>query len=379
MAIGEDLVLQLRKVLPIISDYFTDNIACTTGWADQSAGLQRLITSSANGIKVGNMIAVSGFTNNVTGAVEAVEGKVVTLVTEQKHDCTYRQELGDRNPIESVLVTFAGVQKRYKLLGVADWNKLYIEVEGEEPAVGAEFTLCEDYTLGWNGTFVVKQVISPKEFLVEQPNTELYKPSGEGLIKANIRIHRSSDIERLLDSYTQDQKNKDDKKLWLYVIPQDDSVSRDIHTENDSMYDGVESGNHFRLSEINRISLFLFIPSRFEIDGGGSKDLAKKLKAYIYKSIVGYIPKGAYANGRISPPTPIIPVSNDMYSYNTAFYIHEYQFEFTDHITNTGLSALGGVGDLVPSWSSVGLKSIEFDDRNESGEVVREKEVLLPK
>ncbi len=194
-------------------------------------------------------------------------------------------------------------------------SKTSFEITTPTLANATDGYVLEPSYFGYNGEKVITVI---------DADTFTYSASGlaptaqGGVINNNFRIAGAVDIGVAEKSYSKQLENK----YWLFVVPAPVVPNKSRNTTNDataSMHEGVD----FRQQVFTPFSLFVFIPSKTDIAGRASYDIAFNLMGSLFKSIL---------NANLDSPLTEASYGNVIFEgaepsgYTGAYYIHEYKF-----------------------------------------------------
>ena len=144
------------------------------------------------------------------------------------------------------------------------------------------------------------------------------------------RIARDAEIERVIDSYTR-QPSADD--FWAFVILDDNTTSKDRAVETDATHN-VGGQNGVNLQLMARFSVYVFVKTTGEISAGEARDLCEELRPALYKALVGDNFTSGFGGDN---QTSVGPLTDGIFDYTKAYYIHRYQFEKVDGLTTSDI------------------------------------------
>ena len=319
---GSDITNRLKEVLPKYTDEFSDIIDVTS--LTRSGTTITAVTASAHSLTTGDYMTIRGALDPVTiTSLDRIDN-VVTVVTTTKH------KLSDPSlyaPSQlPILVTISGADPAeyngtFKLLTVTDENTFTYEITTTPatPATTAGFLLQEDFD-GYNGYKQVT-VTNTTTFTYETTNTNLNTPAQGTIEMSNAtRIAWAATAERADQFYSEDVNRV--TQNWMFVVLNDKPIFRDDITATDPSAAQNRNESFFYESQQD-FSILTFLPTQGETLAGSSSDKARTFERPILKSI---------ANFPFSSPLtesvyqPAVYGGNGTEDYNTAYYVHRFDF-----------------------------------------------------
>lgn len=341
-----DIVSQLAFALPQFTDKFTTNFSITS--LTRIGTTVTATTSAAHGLDVGNQVNVLGAQTPLSIATLTRAGAIGTLVTDNPHDMTenFSTEVEITDAVEA---EFNGT---FVLLTVPNRKTITFTMADAGPTTGTGSPLLlngSSALQGYNGLKNVTATPTGTTFQYEITDSTLFTPaSGTILARTEPRISASISEERLLDVYTR-QPAAD---LWAFVVLEDVFASKNRNIESDAT-DNIQRGDQYRQQIIQPFTVYIFIPTKAQIAGREARDDAEDLFRSVCRSLL-FKP---FASGLFAGAQgPVQFVNHGFIHYNSAFYVHGYNFQqvvditfkdtvgydldvaFRDIILNTGVS-----------------------------------------
>ncbi len=313
-----DIQNHLRKVLPSFDDNF--NTMYSVDNATVLSGVMT-INSPNHGLGINDPIIIS----NVSYKHEAsLIGKITPLRASLKadSDVDFGKRNDDKITLESNEAYYNG---DFDLLEYDD-NRLgfFIQVNSNAPSSTIEEINIIEYNLcSFNGEREVLSIIDADNFTVKTSGLDGSILEGGSFYNPfkDIRINASVDIEDIMDRV----KQGDLKGHNLFITASASNISRDRNLKTDAPQ-RLEQGNSIQIDTWEEFSVFAIIDSQNSVDPVVDQDYCRnELKASLLSSLLAYQPP-SYT----SAPNDYIYYDGDsLLTYNTATYIHQYNFGCT--------------------------------------------------
>lgn len=337
-----DIVNQLSIALPSLVDDFTNQISVTS--LTRSGTTVSAICSSNHSLSVGGKVVINGAQTPISVTSLNRVGIVARIILGSDHDITenagYDVQLSGFNESE-----FNGT---FPLSSVPNRRTLDITVADSGPTTGTGTPLLlngSSALKSYNGIQNITAITSPTVFQYEVSDTTLFTPAS-GTITAKIlpRISSAVDIERIEQAYTKQDSNK----AWLFVTLGDAVADKNRNIDTDST-DNIQSGNFFNQRIIQAVQLFVFFPASGEIAATQARDRCEELLRPICNSILTYKFPSLVENSN----NPLMLIGHGTQGYNSAYYVHRYDFEATLQL---------GISDIYQPADHVALRDISLSD-----------------
>lgn len=353
--LAKDIVNQLAKVLPRVTDIFSTTLA-----VDSVSNVGRTVTVGTigkHGLVNGQGIIVSGTSQLYELATLTQADGIAQAETLADNDLTYGDPARPNVLISGANETdYNGIKP---LLAVSNRRQFAFQVpiSTTSPATGTIF-LNDDFRSVFNGNVAVA-VVDSTTFTYEVPDS-LPEPqdgtiNGDNMsIRTSARVARAVDIEKAIASYTEQPEGK----AWCFVVLGDQVINRDRLIYSDAAQ-AVSKSDHIRMREIEPVELFVFIPTTQEISGADAKDLCSgEIKVAVLKSLFLFkVP--SQTTDRVW--SKLTPTENGTHGYNNAYYIHRFGFEQLIDLV---------VADGVEEDTDRAFRDINFSVSNSHGEIV---------
>lgn len=326
MAKASTIVLQLRNIMPRLTNLFTLEVAVDS--LTRSGSTVTGVTLTPHGLANGQVIHIAGakapvLVTELTQTDNVAHG-LVDLST--PHDLTEGYQ-------ETIEITGAD-QAAYNgaalpLLSVPNRYEFTYQISGDpaSPATGSPILLFDGKARGYDGQFIVT-VVDANTFtytITEEPYEQAY-----GTIKlvTGSRITAAIDIERAIQTYTEQETNE----FWGWVVLNHTDISKDRFTLSDATA-LVQPGSQVYLWELQRVSFYVIAPTVNELAGARVMDQMQDIRSFLYKALLLFsVPTGLSANDQ---KFGIAPVGHRPYKYLKAYYVHEFEFEILSIIVNS--------------------------------------------
>jgi hypothetical protein len=318
--IASDVATQLTSILPKYTDVLSDIFTITS--LVNAANVSTATTSTPHGLDIGDPVIITDTLVPITQSTLSRVLTVGTLVTSSDHDLTKAIALtititgaADSN-FNGTFTVIQIVNRRTIKFTIADSNAI--------STTGASLQIAASYLQGYNGSFQVLEIISTTVFTVATVGA-LPGTSTSGKVKINTRISAAATVERAFNSYTEQPVNK----MWLFVVIGTTTASKDRNTNTD-MTAVIGRSNYFRQQLIERVTVYAITNTKDEIAGRVVRDEMTDLLVSITKSICFHqFP----TNFTVQLSEPLIFVDHNLFSYDGAVYIHEFNFECSTEFT----------------------------------------------
>ncbi len=212
---------------------------------------------------------------------------------------------------------------------VIDATSFTYEVAGTPttPATIGGFVLQEDYN-GYNGYKQVT-VINSTTFTYSTSDTNLNTPAQGTLeISTASRIAWSATPERINQFYSEDINRTNQN--WMFLVLGSKIIYKDGTTASD-LSSAKSTNESFFYQSQQDFSIFTFIPSQGETLAGASSDKARTFEKAILKSIANFAFDSPLTDMKYQST---IYVGNDAEDYNTAYYVHRFDFLAKGYVQN---------------------------------------------
>ncbi|MEE9222962.1 MAG: hypothetical protein V3V40_05855 [Nitrosomonadaceae bacterium] len=319
---ASDAIIQLQVVLPTVTDDFSTQIAITS---ITPAGTTATATTAApHPFAIGNVVNITGTLAPVVISSISRSETVATVVTATPHDITegFHDEVTISGANES---EFNGT---FPLISAINRKTFAFTVPDSGATVGTGSMLLEDppSAFGYNGLIAITAVPASNQFEYELPLALTEPAVGSGVVHSDIRVTGAVSIERAVDMYTE---QPDQDSMWAFVVLGDTIASKDRNTKNDATTSAAP-GSDRRQQIYQTFSVYVFKPSTEDLSGREARDDMEDVMLSLFKSLLYWVPLPTLSS---QSGLGVIFVSHGFEQYNTAFYIHEFQFQLVTEIT----------------------------------------------
>jgi hypothetical protein len=342
-----EIEYQLRTYLPLYTDYFVDWLSVSS--YSVNALEATIETATAHNLNVGEILNIRNviFPNPITSLTQSAG--IGTAILQENTDFTYPN---------TKKITISGANEAeyngtFNILSIPDRKKIIFEIPFTAPASATGSPVSEESNLiRYNGLFSISSVLTPTRFVVDVSGPDFTALAGvEYFNMKDVRIAGDISAERMLDSYTKQPIDK----WWMYIISSGSNVSKskNITTDFDASH---SSGDYYRQQTQEAFGVYVVIPTKNVITPVDAQDICtNELKSGLINSICGYFPVTLFTNSYEG----IFYQADGIHTYNTAYYVHEYQFSTT--------VTIAGPDIFVPG--SIAVNQIEFNHIDETYDI----------
>ena len=323
------LVTQLLDKLPQYSDAFTTDIAIKS-ISTAVSNVYTVACMDKHNLKTGGPVRLQGVKSNIACTATRV-GDVGTLTTGSAHDLTY-SVASPKNLQGSQIVLAdspdAAYNGTFDVISVVDANTItFVLTSG--PAATASVNLLNGTNIysDFNRTYRVESTPTPSTFTIEQaglPATP-YITNQNAIARGGHRISAGSDIERLIKAYTEHNETE----LWAFVVLNDVTASKSRHVLSDAT-ENQPRNTEYRQQVIQPFSVYVFVHTAEDISGRLARDTCEDL----FRPLCQALLFKAFDSGLYVGSQGTVGFENHgIHYYDSAFYVHEYQFSQVVDIT----------------------------------------------
>lgn len=321
---ASQILLQLFKNLPRYTDYFSKIIDIQS--LTSSMNVATAITVQNHGLAVGDVINITNafIKNPIVSLVQV--NNVATAITQYDHDLTEGYNF-------DVLIEGA-VQPEYNgthsLLTVPNRRTFTFKISGNpsSPALGTIFLIEKDRTVNpYVGLKIITSVPSVNVFTYNI-SSQVYSPAFGDDINAltNIRIGGALSIDKAEEWYSKQLQND----YWLFLVLGDRSASKDRFDPDDAIAT-ISSGTRFRQRVVLPFTCFVFAPLRDDtsLEGVNGREVRDNMEDIFYSLCKSLLRLKFTSEFYEIPFAQTVFVNHGFYSYNQAYYVHQFSFEST--------------------------------------------------
>jgi hypothetical protein len=341
---AEDIIKQLMAYVPIFTDKFTDNLSISE--ITSSGLVANVETSTAHGLATGDFVNISGtLVPNPIISLTSSNG-IATAETQFDNDLTEGKfaGVGDRdfnvNIIEADQSEYNG---EHLLLTSPNRRNFTYQISGSPttPATGTP-KLIENLKYGYNGWHEIT-VVDANNFTFDLQKAIGSPAYGNPVVRANPNISGAVTLERGLAAYT-----KQDTKYWAFVVLGNRTANKDRQTYTDAT---ATFGNaaSFRQLVIQPFSVYVVIPTTNELAARSARDSCEDLIKFFSSSLLEKLFNSVFTE---QPFSKVIFSADNFVDYTKAYYVHEFVFEATEHITYP---------DTIDKGLGVAFRDIDVD------------------
>lgn len=345
---GSDVVKQLMAGISKQTNQFTTELSVTSL---TSSGTTATVGVIAHGLGVGDLLSIVG--SRVDAPIASIDrvDNVATVETSVDHDLTFdRVQSAELNAVGKTLtIEIDGANEpefngTFELLSVDNRTHFTFRVDDSGPtsSTGSPFLL-DGVALGYNGTFNVVSVPDVDTLSYTTVASDLPDGTGTIILRKNFRIGRTVDFDRAEKIYT--KQNTDD--LVAFVEISDVAASKDRKTESDATAN-LGRGNSTRQQLIFPFVVYIFVNTTEELSGSAAKDLMTDVRGVLFKSLIGKVFSSGLA---CESSNAVVFVGDGTLKYDTATYVHMFQFETVADIT---------FGDSIGVDDNVAFRDIDL-------------------
>jgi hypothetical protein len=321
---ASEIVDRLKDIVGKYTDDFSNII--TVSSLTRSGTTATCITTTDHGLTTDDYVTIRGATNpviitsltRVDNVVTAIASEATQLIDPSKYAASAR---------DSLTVTLSGTDPTeysgtFKLLSVSD-DRLTFTFEISDtpttPATTAGYLLQPDYD-GYNGSKQIT-VIDNTSFTFTV-NESLNTPS-QGTIKiaCNVRIAWAATAERA-DEYYSKKSSESTYSTFMFVVLGSKAVYKDGTIASD-ISTSIEQNQDYFFEAAQDFSIYLYLPTSDDTLAGIQSDKAREYEAFILRSIANYRFSSVLTDFKYEPTNY---VGNEADIYNTAYYVHRYDF-----------------------------------------------------
>ena len=368
---GHDVVIQLRKALPRLTNIFTSTVSITS--LTKAGDTVTAVTATPHGYTgVGNIVTIQGALTpfDVSSLINDGDG-TATAVTVQDHDFTQgypsTAEMINSDQAEYNGQIISNKRRDYRtpltrnladnreLMSVPNRKTITYAIEGipASPATGTNMRIIQNFASGYNGVHEIT-VVDPTTFTYEVTK-ELGSPAEGTIIAAgNYRIANIVNFGRLVESYTKQTPTE----AWAFVSIGSHRASRDVYVNSDFQIENLAAFD-YRQSVEQEFSVFVVLPTKTIIGAGDFSDLfSQDINMYLIKSLVG-VEFNSNLSNNVTYRCSF--VGNVPFLYTKSFLIHEYQFTQCYYLT---------IEDTFDNDISVAFRDLELKFDGDAGELM---------
>lgn len=320
---AQDIINQLAIALPNYSDKFTTNFDITS--LTLSGSTVTAVTSLPHSLVVSKQVNIIGAKTPIAITSLTRSGSIGTLISDSDHDMTQ----GFSSSAELSGSVEAEFNDTFTILTVPNRRTVTFAMadSGATTATGSPLLVNgSSYFKQYNGLKDIATVPSTTSFTYEITDTTLFTPaSGSIKAKTRPRISGGVSVDRIVQSYTK----KAQDEYWAFVVMGDVVASKSRKIESDAT-DNIQRGNEYRQQIIQPFTIVVALPVISEIAARAARDDMEDIFRCITRSVLF---KAFDSQLFVGAQNPVQFVDHGFTAYNTAFYMHSFNFEATADIT----------------------------------------------
>ncbi len=344
---GSDIVNQLRQLLPIFTNDFTDQVNITS--LVRSGSTVTATTDKDHLLLTDNNITVAGAKEPITITSLTRSGTTVTATCSTAHKLPKPELIRKDSPI---LVEVTGVTPNdyngtYKLTETPS-NLIFqyqITTTPASPAASGGFLLLQD-TFLYNGIKKIT-VTDVKTFTYEIESQNLQSPAqGTIILHKDNRILLVSDFEIAFDDYTSDSEREFQNRMYV-VLGDREAFNKGTTAIDPSALQNANS--EYRYDTLNPFQIFTFVPSSDFRLAGVPSDQARGYIKPLMKSIGNFLLPSSLSECKFNPVTY---QGDGMELREKAYYVHRFDFAALGELRNE---------DTIDQIRVVALQELDAD------------------
>lgn len=323
---SEDIIKQLKVVLPEITDLFSDvfNITSLT----YSAGLVTAVTDTAHNLSTGYHVNIVDATNPIDILSIERTGTEALVTTVTDHDLTLSNNdiLRDDKTVSLSGATEAEFNGTFKLKEVLNSREFKIVIADAGAVTVTGSPKLEDGSVlpGFNGRHEIT-VVNTTTFTYPVTVALAAIAGGTPVVKHDVRVSGAVDIDTALNAYTEHS----DTKLWAFVILGDVVASKNRNIQSD-MIDTLTRTDGINQRIAQTFNILVIKDTSDYIGGLSARDLMEDVFLILNKSLVGVkFPTGLAASEQFIATF----VEHGFNGFNTSYYTHIFSYEMAADIT----------------------------------------------
>jgi hypothetical protein len=323
---AEEVITLLQASLPTINNSFSDNFVISS--IENNTGTTvTVITLDDNGFSLGQMVLISGVNSNVVIDSLTRLQDVGTLITNTDHDVTNGLKIIEISG--SIEPEFNGT---FTIINVQNRRTITFQMINSGPTVSTGFPILvngESIFRGYNGIQTISNIVNTTTFEYEITQTGLQPGTGSDMLAIQgVRIVGGATVERCVEAYTKQETLQN----WLFVVLGDVTASKSRHISEDGVSNQQRGQQNigFYQQIIQTLSIYVFLPTADQLSGRAARDESEEIFRDICRSILFYkFDSNLYDKSKGS----LAVENHGLYAYNSAYYVHQYNFEQTVDLT----------------------------------------------
>ena len=322
---SSDIINHLIKYLPQYTNLF--NTTLNVSSLDVNNDLITINFESNHNLKTGDKISIHNALVNLDISQMTNNDGIITATTIQDHDLTQNWQ----NDIMIQNSDIPSLNGTFNVKTVPNRKTFTFENNTDITTSIGNPLLIENYSDNIINDFHTVTVISPTTINITIHNNIYTDINIENiLVSTKIKISGGSNLERLIESY-EGSANID---YWLFVVLDDYQTGKARSSPLDAVQN-VATLNGWNIEQLANFSTYVFIPSKNEITGRTARDIAEMLRLPLYKVLIN-----SHFNPQLTSSIPmsnITPTVDNMAGYSKSYYIHQYQWQQVNQVTNNDI------------------------------------------
>ena len=346
-----DIVIQLAKILPIISDRYTSSVDVSTISGNGTAAT--VTTSSSHSLVVGSPVIITNVAIDTGITTVSLLGNIATIETATNHDLTLGWP-----PHKTVTLsgfTDTAWNDSFTLTKVQNRRKFSIDATSLiAPVLTGSEILKELVTGGFNGP---QQVLTVPDNTTFTFSSSFSTDASGGQVVTELRIAGAVSGARAEAEYT---KQKNDKDVWIFVTQPDNvSISKDRRALGDAISEQGATTS-FQLDILDGFTVWAFIHAKNSKAGLGPSDLARdSILRDLLLSVQRFKPASGLAD---ETPSRVVLSSHGQAVYNGSYYAHQFIFQIPLRMS---------IKDTIDIVETVAFRDVDLTiENNESASVL---------
>lgn len=336
---ARDIILQLMDKLPVLTDQFTDNFSITS--ITSVGTVATLTTSAAHGQNVTSLININGVQTPLNILTLTRTGTTLFIETVDDHDLTNNF----KDTVEIIGANESEFNGTFNFINASNRRNFTLSTTDSGATVGTGSMQAIDVSfVQYNGFFEVQSVDTPTTLTYNLAGPISESAISGGILSGNFRISGAIDPTRAVNSYTKQSLTDD----WCFVALGNVTASKDRNTQNDAItvYTGSDQ---LKQMLIQNFSIFVIVNTTASLSARNHRDDMEDTAVFLFKSLVGTnFNTGLTESGQYRT----VFNSHNIFSYDTAVYVHQFAFETVADLT---------FGDSVGYPEDAAFRDINFD------------------
>jgi len=349
-----DVIAQLRAVVPQHTSLFTDAAPAVLTFVADVPGPGGLVTGDTSpdphNLSPGQVVTISAARNPyAVGSLtfDSATG-LVTGVTTNDHDLTE----GWQSEIEIVGADQAEYNGTWPLVSTDNRRTfVYGPIAGSPAAATGTIKMVDPLGTSFIGSFQVNTTPTATTFTYQIASN----PESAGGVNAVLhlapRISGAITEDRLAEAYTK----RDTDEYFAFVVMGDVTTSRDRAIETDANQQ-IADDTHKRLRQIEPFSVYVFARTSQEMSARAVRDSMDDVKQALLKALFGVKLPTVFSD---SVWCTISPTGDGFAAYNSAVYVHRFDFERSIDLVEADAVEPG----FTRAWRDTNIQQLnDFDE-----------------